>query len=301
MCPRCSSRMRICTLVGPHGVLRVDWCGPCGLAMTSPRSLIHFVMLHAIDRSGTGFDVRDYRPESSEYGEVDERDRAFAFVFQLPIELSRNVRVTPPLTIALIAACILIFAVELVAGADFIETFSLQTHEFAWSTLFTMFTSCFLHADLFHLGGNLYFLYAFGRLLEDRLGEVGLLLLFAISGYLSSLGFFLAHWGEETASIGASGAIAGILGAYFSVYPLRLIGYSIYFTVIRIPAVLYLGLWFLMQFLMIDDVDGIAYSAHVWGFLVGMSFGLLIRTNSFGLNGLLIKLPDLSDVWLKSK
>lgn len=78
-----------------------------------------------------------------------------------------------------------------------------------------------------------------------------------------SLGFLVAHWGEEMSSIGASGAISGILGAYFVLYPLGLIGYSICVTVIRLPAVLYLGLWFLFQCLLIDDAEGIAYSSHV--------------------------------------
>jgi membrane associated rhomboid family serine protease len=151
--------------------------------------------------------------------------------------------------------------------------------------IYTFFTSMFLHADLIHLGGNMLFLYVFGDNVEDTFGHVRYLLFYLVSGIgASSLHIFaaLSLGGSAIPTIGASGAIAGVLGAYFVLFPrskiLTLI-FLFWITIVAIPAVVFLGLWFVYQFLYgsIGAGGGVAYWAHVGGFVTGIVFGVAWR------------------------
>jgi membrane associated rhomboid family serine protease len=158
--------------------------------------------------------------------------------------------------------------------------------------LYTIFTSMFLHADLIHLGGNMLFLYVFGDNVEDTFGHVRYLAFYLISGIAASATFIWAQLVSSDVAalwiptIGASGAIAGVLGAYMMLYPkariltLVLIGWSF---IVPLPAVLFLGFWFVYQFLYgiltlgVEAATGIAYWAHIGGFIAGIIFGLVWR------------------------
>jgi len=158
--------------------------------------------------------------------------------------------------------------------------------------LHTLFTSMFLHADIWHLGGNMLFLYIFGDNVEDAFGHGRYLVFYLLSGLAANIAFI---WTQLFSSdreallipaIGASGAIAGVLGAYLVLYPrariltLLLIGW-IY--IVPIPAIFFLGLWFVFQLLYgmlalgVEAVAGIAYWAHIGGFIAGIFFGLVWR------------------------
>jgi len=154
--------------------------------------------------------------------------------------------------------------------------------------LYTLFTSMFLHADLLHLGGNMLFLYVFGDNVEDAFGHGRYLVFYFLSGIAANVAFIWAQLlsGDMKAllipAIGASGAIAGVLGAYLILYPksriltLVFIGWIF---IVPLPAVFFLGFWFVYQLLygMLKAVTGIAYWAHIGGFVAGIFFGLVWR------------------------
>jgi membrane associated rhomboid family serine protease len=154
--------------------------------------------------------------------------------------------------------------------------------------LYTLFTSMFLHGDLIHLGGNMLFLYVFGDNVEDTFGHVSYGVFYIIAGVVGSL----AHVGwwvfsgslaaENLPTIGASGAISGVLGAYLLLYPRAKIVTLIFFGwiwLIALPAIVFLGFWFVYQFLLgyFSLGGGVAYWAHIGGFMTGMLFGAILR------------------------
>jgi membrane associated rhomboid family serine protease len=158
--------------------------------------------------------------------------------------------------------------------------------------LYTLFTSMFLHANIWHIGGNMLFLYVFGDNIEDAFGHVRYLAFYFIAGLAADLAFIGTQLLSSDPSallvptIGASGAIAGLLGAYLILYPrariLTLIFVGWVF-IVPLPAILFLGLWFVYQVffsllaLGVEAATGIAYWAHVGGFVVGIFFGLVWR------------------------
>lgn len=138
----------------------------------------------------------------------------------------------------------------------------------------TLLTSMFLHGSLFHLLGNMLYLWIFGNNIEDYLGSIRFTLFYLVSGLGAALVHILFHAGSRVPMIGASGAIAGILGAYLILYPAARVLTLVFFWIIPIPAALLLMLWFLGQIMNIGLGGGVAWFAHVGGFLIGV---LLIR------------------------
>ncbi len=158
---------------------------------------------------------------------------------------------------------------------------------------FTFFSFMFLHGGFLHLLGNMWFLYIFGDNVEDRLGHLRYLLFYFLCGWASALAHILTGIGSTTPTIGASGAVAGVMGAYMVLYPrariltLILIIFIPYF--IEIPAVFFLGIWFTIQFVSASFTDihaaGIAWWAHIGGFAAGIVFaGILIWIPRTGLS-----------------
>lgn len=145
----------------------------------------------------------------------------------------------------------------------------------------TLLTAMFLHGSLFHLLGNMLYLWIFGNNVEDFLGPIRYLLFYFICGLAASLTHVAFHPASRVPMIGASGAIAGVLGAYFILFPgakvLTLVFFFLFIRIIPIPAGLVLGLWFLMQVLNVGLGGGVAWFAHIGGFMVGI---LLIRRQS---------------------
>ncbi len=142
----------------------------------------------------------------------------------------------------------------------------------------SLFTSMFLHGGWMHLIGNMWYLWIFGDNIEHAMGRVRFLLFYMFSGLAASLCHGLANPGSTIPTIGASGAISGVLGAYVLLYPraqvLVLIPLGILTRLIHVPAVLALGLWFLLQLfsgtLSASQGGGVAWWAHVGGFIAGM-------------------------------
>jgi rhomboid family protein len=139
-------------------------------------------------------------------------------------------------------------------------------------------TSMFLHAGFWHLAGNCLYLWVFGDNVEDKLGHGRFLLFYLLCGIAASALHTLFNLHSPIPAIGASGAIAGVLGAYFVLFPrakvLTLLPILIFWQIIEIPAFFFLGFWFLYQFLLgvfsFGGGSGIAFWAHIGGFIAGI-------------------------------
>jgi membrane associated rhomboid family serine protease len=161
---------------------------------------------------------------------------------------------------------------------------ALQAPVYEWVTLVS---SQFLHGGFFHVGGNLLYLWVFGNNIEDKLGHVRFLLFYLGCGALAGLTQWVFDPASTIPTIGASGAIAGVMGAYILRFPrariLTLIPLIIFFTTVRIPAVFFLGFWFVQQaFFSLASLGsevnggGVAYWAHSGGFVFGLILGPLL-------------------------
>ncbi|MGZ5134679.1 MAG: rhomboid family intramembrane serine protease [Flavitalea sp.] len=148
----------------------------------------------------------------------------------------------------------------------------------------TLISSMFMHAGWAHLAGNMLYLWVFGDNIENRLGHIRYLFFYLLTGIIASLTHvlttqFLGH-NMLIPSLGASGAISGVLGAYLMLFPTRRVHLFLFFTVISVPAIIALGFWIVLQILNGtsvlggDEAGGVAYSAHIGGFISGF---LLIR------------------------
>jgi membrane associated rhomboid family serine protease len=148
----------------------------------------------------------------------------------------------------------------------------------AFPPLLTLVTSMFLHGGLFHLLGNMLYLWIFGNNIEDRLGPFRFVLFYLAGGVAAALTHVLAMPGSRTPMIGASGAVAAVLGAYWILFPrarvMTFVFLVLYIGVVPVPAGIILGLWLLVQFLNVGLGGGVAWFAHIGGFLAGI---VLIR------------------------
>lgn len=153
------------------------------------------------------------------------------------------------------------------------------------SPVLSALTAMFVHSSWAHLLGNMLFLGVFGNNVEDRMGRLLYPLFYLVCGYLAAYGFAVLSPGSTQPLVGASGAIAGVLGAYLVLYPrARVWGLIpfLFFIPLRVPAWLMLGMWFVLQALYAGgygtaQASGVAYVAHVVGFVAGMVLGLPLR------------------------
>ncbi len=149
----------------------------------------------------------------------------------------------------------------------------------------TLFSSMFIHGGLVHFGSNMLYLWVFGDDIEDRMGHLVYLGFYLMAGVAAAWTQIAVDTGSQVPTIGASGAIAGVLGAYLMVYPyskIRTLVIFFFITVIQIPATLLLGLWILLQFwgglgTVAGASSGVAYWAHIGGFLAGVASVAVVR------------------------
>jgi hypothetical protein len=152
----------------------------------------------------------------------------------------------------------------------------------------TLLTCIFLHGGWMHFLGNMWFLFIFGDNVEDRIGHSGYLLFYLFSGVAASGAHLLSNPASDVPTIGASGAIASVMGAYFLLYPralvLSLIPIVFFFHIVVLPAPVFLGVWFLLQFFQglgsVGSVQttGVAWWAHIGGFVFGFLVAAVLRT-----------------------
>ena len=199
-------------------------------------------------------------------------------------------RTTPYITVTIIALNAIAWFFELTLPRDLLPVF-LQVYGVVPARLhaMTLVTSMFLHGSWMHVIGNMWYLWIFGDNVEDRVGHGRFIIFYLLCGIAASLGQILIDPGSTLPTIGASGAIAGVMGGYFVLYPrsrvLTLIPLVIFWEVIEVPAIMLLGFWFLMQLFSAGAIavtastggGGVAFMAHVAGFLCGVGGIFLFR------------------------
>ena len=150
------------------------------------------------------------------------------------------------------------------------------------STWLTLFTSMFMHGGLLHLGGNMLFLWIFGNNVEDSMGPVKFIVFYVLGGLAAMAAQIAVDPGSDIPTLGASGAVAGILGGYLLLFPgarvVTVIFIIFFFTILELPALLFLVFWIGQQFLFAyfdligpEEGGGVAYFAHIGGFVFGLA------------------------------
>ena len=186
----------------------------------------------------------------------------------------------PIITVLLIAVNFIVFFFELAGGDDFINRWSLVPAQImAGKDWITLLTSMFLHEGWEHILGNMVFLWAFGPEVEDTMGAVRYLAFYLIGGLIANFAEIAFDPGSTIPSLGASGAIAAVMGAFILAFPRdrikTILTIGIFARITLIPSVLLLGFWFLLQVFSqvgsLADVQngGVAYMAHIGGFIFG--------------------------------
>jgi membrane associated rhomboid family serine protease len=196
-------------------------------------------------------------------------------------------RTVPLVTYALIALNVLFFFVEQSGGEAFIEKWAFVPTRFLANPSGdspTLFTSMFMHAGWLHLGGNMLYLWIFGDNVEDRFGHLKFLIFYLLCGLAATFAQLAFSLGSHVPNLGASGAIAGVLGAYILLFPQGRVRVLQGQQVIQVPALLVIGIWIVLQFFSgigsianTTETGGVAYMAHIGGFLAGFVLTFLFR------------------------
>jgi membrane associated rhomboid family serine protease len=201
----------------------------------------------------------------------------------------------PYLNYGLIAVNIIVFIYEVITTGNFsdesatialLEKYGAIPNQILSGNILSIITSMFLHGGLAHLAGNMIYLFVFGDNIEDRFGRIKYLIIYLMWGAVAAFAhsLFAVYTGNgEIPAIGASGAISGVLGAYLVMFPrakIYTIVFAFFITTIRIPAIAFIPFWFILQIVLgfIDPLSGVAYTAHIGGFLAGAATGYLWKT-----------------------
>lgn len=213
----------------------------------------------------------------------------------IPLRDEIPTRRVPIVNYVLIAANIIVFILMWLAGSaqeSLVYQFAMIPSNFrdgvGVGDVFDIFTSMFMHAGLAHIAGNMLYLWIFGDNVEDSLGTVRYLALYLVGGVVASLTHLLTNPGSQVPTVGASGAIAAVLGAYLVLYPqsriVTAIPFGRFMRVTTVPALIVLGFWFVLQLfsgvlsLGGPDVGGVAFWAHVGGFVAGIVIAKLLAS-----------------------
>jgi membrane associated rhomboid family serine protease len=196
-------------------------------------------------------------------------------------------RTVPLVTYALVALNVLFFFVEQSGGDVFIEKWAFVPTRFLANPsgdFPTLFSSMFMHAGWVHLGGNMLYLWIFGDNVEDRFGHLKFIVFYLLCGLAATFAQLAFSLGSHVPNLGASGAIAGVLGAYILLFPQGRVRVLQGQQVIQVPALIVIGIWIVLQFFSgigsianTTETGGVAYMAHIGGFLAGFVLTFLFR------------------------
>ena len=225
----------------------------------------------------------------------------------IPLRDANPTRRTPVVTLAIIAVCVVVYGYQVLllaqGGDDALDAFitrwgvvpaelvdALRSGAVASMETVTLVTSQFLHGSLVHIAGNMLFLWIFGNNIEDRFGRLAFLAFYLVGGVVAGLTQVVIDPTSTVPTIGASGAIAAVLGAYLVLFPGARVTTAIFliffYQLIEIPAIFVLGFWFALQ--LFDGIGslgamgqattgGVAFFAHIGGFIFGAAIALLVR------------------------
>ena len=194
-------------------------------------------------------------------------------------------RTVPVVTYALIALNVLVFFLELSGGEPFIERWSVVPRRLTQDPggdFITVFTSMFMHGGWLHLAGNMLYLWIFGDNVEDRFGHAKFALFYLVCGIAATFAQVAVSSGSNIPNLGASGAIAGVLGAYLIMFPRGQVRVLMGRGVVPMPALVVIGMWIVLQFIngvgsitQSAETGGVAYMAHIGGFVAGLALTFL--------------------------
>ena len=196
-------------------------------------------------------------------------------------------RTFPVVTYGLIAMNLLFFFVELNGGDAFISQWAFVPRRFLANPggdFMTLFSSMFMHAGWLHLLGNMLYLWIFGDNVEDRFGHIKFLIFYLLCGIAATFAQLAFSSGSNVPNLGASGAIAGVLGAYILLFPKGRVNVLMGRGVIPMPALVVIGLWIVLQLVSgvgsisnTAETGGVAYMAHIGGFIAGCVLTFVFR------------------------
>ena len=218
----------------------------------------------------------------------------------IPLHDDNPTQSTPILTIALITICVLVYFFQAALGprggetiiyslgvipAVLLDKVELSRDLVLVPAELTIFTSMFLHGGFLHLAGNMLYLWIFGNNIEDVLGKIRFLIFYFLCGIVAAFGQIMQDPDSTIPMVGASGAISGVLGAYLLLFPharvLVLVPMGFFMQMMKIPAGLVLGLWFVLQLvssaLTSSAGGGVAWFAHIGGFVAGLLLILVMK------------------------
>lgn len=213
----------------------------------------------------------------------------------IPIRDENPTYITPYVTYVLIAVNVVVFIFQYLFAANdpaAVYTFAMVPAQVTGSlslfSILTVFTSMFMHGGLAHIGGNMLYLWIFGDNVEEAMGHGKYLFFYLLGGVIASVTHILTSPNSQVPTVGASGAIAAVLGAYLVLFPqsrvVTLIPLGFFMRMTLVPAVIVLGLWFVLQLfsgvlsLGGPDVGGVAFWAHIGGFAAGMLLARVFRS-----------------------
>jgi membrane associated rhomboid family serine protease len=198
-----------------------------------------------------------------------------------------NRRSLPMVTYGLIALNVIFFFIEMNGGEPFIRQWSVVPRrliENPAQDAVTIFTSMFMHGGWMHLLGNMLYLWIFGDNVEDRIGSAKFLIFYLICGVAATFAQVAVSTQSSIPNLGASGAIAGVLGAYLVMFPQGRVRVMMGRNIVPMPAVAVLGMWILLQFINglgsitnSAETGGVAYMAHIGGFVAGLALAYVFR------------------------
>jgi membrane associated rhomboid family serine protease len=197
-------------------------------------------------------------------------------------------RITPLVTWSLVLINVIVFLFELTLGEEFIYSWSFIPARFIQDPVgnfITLFTSMFMHAGWLHIGSNMLYLIIFGDNVEDLFGHFKFLVFYLMCGVIAMAAQFLAAPYVNIPNLGASGAIAGVLGAYLVLFPRRRVRVLLSWFVVPMPAIIVIGVWILLQLFSGfgsmstsgASTGGVAYMAHIGGFIAGLILSFFFR------------------------
>jgi membrane associated rhomboid family serine protease len=202
-------------------------------------------------------------------------------------------RSMPVVTVVLIVLNVLVFLVELNGGDTFIRQWAFIPRRFGADPagdVHTIFSAMFMHGGWLHLGGNMLYLWIFGDNVEDDFGPLKFLIFYLVCGIAATFAQFAVVPHSNIPNVGASGAIAGVLGGYLLLFPHARVRVLMYNQIVQMPALIVLGLWIVLQVFsgvgsiaqtaQTEDAGGVAYMAHVGGFAAGFVLTFLLRDRS---------------------
>lgn len=271
-CPRDHKRLTTYSVGFEENRVEVDLCLKCEGLWLDPKEgkKLFDVVLHAGQKKEATF---------------NEKPGFKSYLFQafsgMPVEAWNPVHHRPVATMCLMALLVLIFIAQM--SMPFInEHFILYPHKFfSGEQLWTLLSAGFLHSGVGHLLGNLYFLYIFGDNVEDHLGKRRFIVMYLLAVVFASLAYLIAKWGSEVGVVGASGAIAALMGAYIMIFPRIKLYFTIFFFPVRLGVTWYLSFWLIFNVVMMFvGGGGVAWSAHVGGFVFGLAAGHFLRFRS---------------------